>query len=223
MLTVRTLTGTSNGEHDLRRMPCTDTSDLAKTLVRLARKLLGSPTVSNTLETVTLRDRDHVDDLVLLEDGADLDRLLEKTLRKLDLVRDGSTVDLDLHEVRLLLGETSLADLGVREDAHDGAVLPDALELARDRLAVVLCVLLSVACEGLLLGAVPVLVEPTLDFVGKVGRPDGGKSAETAGSLDVANNTNNHHRWCFDDSDCLHDLTLVHLCCRASIYGHFET
>ena len=192
-------------------MPCTDTSDLAKTLVRLARKLLGSPTVSNTLETVTFRDRDHVDDLVLLEDGADLDRLLEKTLRKLDLVRDGSTVHLDLHEVRLLLGETSLADLGVREDTDDSAVLPDALELTGDGLATVLGVLLGVAGERLLLRAVPVLVEPTLEFVRKVRSPDSGESTETARSLNIANNTDDNHRRSLNDCDRLDNLTLVHL------------
>ena len=132
-------------------MPSTNTGDFAETLVRLARKLLSAPTVSDTLETVTLRNRDNIDDLVLLEDGADLDRLLEKTLRKLDLVRDGSTVDLDLHEVRLLLGETSLADLGVREDTDNGAVLPDALELTGDGLSTILSVLLRVTGECLLL------------------------------------------------------------------------
>ena len=51
-----TLTGTGNGEHDLRRMPGTDTSDLAETLVGLARKHLGAPTGGDTGETVTLGD-----------------------------------------------------------------------------------------------------------------------------------------------------------------------
>ena len=207
-----TLTGTGNGEHDLRRMPGTDTSDLAETLVGLARKLLGTPTVGDTLETVTLGDGNNVDDFVLLEDGANGDGLLEEAVRELDLVGNGATVDLDLHEVRLLLAETGLADLGVREDTDDGAVLADALELACNALATVLGGLLGVAGEGLLLRAVPVLVEPTLDFVGEVGSPDSGKSAETAGCLDVANNTNNDHRRCLDDGNSLHDLTLVHLC-----------
>ena len=154
-------------------MPSTDTSDLAKTLVGLARELLGTPTVSDTLKSVTLGDRDDVDDLVLLEDRRDLDGLFEQAVRELDLVRNRAAVDLDLHKVGLLLGEASLADLGVGKDTDDSAVLADALELASDRLATILGVLLGVAGERLLLGAVPVFVEPPLELVREMGGPDG--------------------------------------------------
>ena len=68
---VTHLTGTSNGPLDVVRMPSTDTSNLTETLVCLARKLLGTPPVGDTLETVTLGHRNDVDDLVLLEHGAD--------------------------------------------------------------------------------------------------------------------------------------------------------
>ena len=192
-------------------MPGTDTSDLAETLVGLARKLLGTPTVGDTLETVTLRHRDDIDDLILLEHAGDLHGLLEQAVREFDLVRDRTTVDLDLHEVGLLLGETGLADLGVGENTDNGAVLANALELASNRLATVLGVLLGVAGERLLLGAVPVLVEPTLELVGEVGSPDCREGAETTGSLDVADNTDNHHGGRLHNGDGLHDLPLVHL------------
>lgn len=207
-----TLTSTGNGEHDLRRMPGTDTSDLAETLVGLTRKLLGTPTVRNTLETVTLGHRNNIDDLVLLKDGADLHGLLEEAVRELDLVGDGATVDLDLHEVGPLLGEAGLADLSVRKDTDDRAVLADTLELAGNGLAAVLGVLLGVARERLLLGAVPVLVEATLELVGEMGRPDGGEGTETTRSLDVANDTDNNHGGSLDNRNRLHDLALVHLC-----------
>jgi hypothetical protein len=58
------LTGSSDGEHDLGRMPSSDTSDLSETLVGLSRKLLGTPSSGNTLESVTLGDTDDVDDLM---------------------------------------------------------------------------------------------------------------------------------------------------------------
>ena len=61
------------------------------------------------------------------------------------------------------------------EDADDGAVFLDALELARDGLATVLRVLDGIFGEGLLLRLVPVLVEAAFDFVGKMGGPDGGE------------------------------------------------
>ena len=167
--------------------------------------------MGDTLETVTLGDGDDVDNLVLLEDGADGDGLLEETLCERDLVCDGATVDLDLHEVRLLLAETGLANLCVRKNTDNGAVLGDTLELAGCEL-VVLRVLLGVAGESFLLRAVPVLVEPPLDLVGQMRGPDGGEGTETTGSLDVSNNADDHHWRCLDDGNSLHDLALVHLC-----------
>jgi len=113
-------------------MPCTDTGDLTETLVCLSRQLLGSPSGSNTLETVTLGNGNAVDHLVLLENGADLNWLLEKTVGEVNLVGDGATVDLDLHKVSLLLLERSLGDLSVGEDTDDSAVLLDALEITGD-------------------------------------------------------------------------------------------
>ena len=131
----------------------------------LARKLLGAPTVSDTLETVTLGDSNDVDNFILFEDSGDFDWLLEEAICKVDLVGDRTTVDLDLHEVCFLLTETGLADLSVCENTDDGAVFADTLEFACGGLSAVLCVLLGVAGEGLLLRAVPVLVEAAFDCV----------------------------------------------------------
>lgn len=190
---VTHLTGTGDGPLDVGRMPGTDTSDLAETLVSLARQLLGTPSGGDTVETVTLGDSDDIDHLVLLEDAVDADGLLEETVAELDLVGDGATVDLDLHKVCLLLLERGLADLSVGENTDDGAVLLDALELAGDGGAAALGVLLGVLGEGLLLALVPVLVESALDFVAQVFGPDGGERSETSGCLDVAHETNNDH------------------------------
>lgn len=187
---VTHLTSTGNSPLDVARVPGTNTSDLAETLVSLAGQLGGTPTGGNTLETVTLGDGNDIDHLVLLEDGVDLDGLLEEVAGKVNLVGDGATVDLDLHKVGLLLLDGGLADLGVGEDTDDSAVLLDALELTGDGGTGRLGVLLGVLGEGLLLGLVPVLVEATLDLVAQVLSPDGGERAETAGSLDVTDNTN---------------------------------
>ena len=85
----------------------------------------------------------------------------------------------------LLLLQRSLADLGVRENTDDSAILFDTLKLACDRGAIVLRVLLGVLGESLLLALVPVLVEAALDLIAQVLSPDGGKRTETAGSLNV--------------------------------------
>ena len=92
---------------------------------------------------MTLGDGNHVDDLVLLEHRLDVEGLLKVLLGEVDLLGDGTTVNLHLHKVRLLLLEAGLAHLSVGEHTHNGAVLSDALELARDRGAVVLRVLLA--------------------------------------------------------------------------------
>ena len=120
-------------------------------------------------------------------------------------------------------------DLGVSEDTDDSAVLLDALELAGDRGGLALSVLLSVLGESLLLALVPVLVEAALDLVAQVLSPDGGEGSQTAGSLcarispvnsphsspisrtDVANETDDNHWWCVNDSAGLNDLLLVQL------------
>lgn len=206
------MTGTSDREHNLRRVPRSDTSNLTKTLVGLTRKLLGSPTVSNTLESVTGGDTDDVDVLVLLEDGGDVDGLLEVGLGEFNLVGDRSSVDLDFHKVSLLLLETSLADLSVGEDTNDSAVLGDAFEFTGDRgFGSRFGVLLGVLGEGLLLRPVPVAVEATLDFVRKVLSPDSGEGTETTGSLDVSDDTDDDHRRSLDDGSGFDDFLLVHL------------
>jgi hypothetical protein len=56
-----------------------------------------------TLVTTTLGDTNAVNHLVLGEDGIDGDRLLELFLSPIDLLADGASVDLDLHDVSLLL------------------------------------------------------------------------------------------------------------------------
>ena len=124
-----TLTSTGDGEHDLRRMPGTDTSNLSETLVSFSWELLGSPSVSDTLETVALGDSDNIDVLVLFEDGGDINGLLEEIVGVFNLVWDGSTVHLNLHEMSLLLAQASLADLSVGKNTDDSAVFADALQL----------------------------------------------------------------------------------------------
>lgn len=169
---VAHLTGTGNGPLHVARMPRTDASNFPETLVRLAWQLLGSPTGSNAVEAVALCDSDTVDHLVLLEDGADLDRLLEQTVGEFNLVRNAAAVDLDLHQVCLLLLQWSLADLRVGKNADNGAVFLDALEFTGDGLALVLGVLLGVLGECLLLALVPVLVESSLDLIVQMLGPD---------------------------------------------------
>ncbi|KAF8372002.1 hypothetical protein PRIPAC_78431 [Pristionchus pacificus] len=78
---------------------CVD--ELEETLAGLARKLLGVPSGSHTLESLSAGNTDGVDHLVLGEDLVDED--LQTLLSPLDLVGDGPSVELDLHNVGLLV------------------------------------------------------------------------------------------------------------------------
>ena len=174
-------------------MPGTDTSNLAETLVRFARQLLGAPSGSDTIEAVTLGDSNDIDDLILLEDGVDVDFLFKQVVCKVDFLRDGATIDLDLHQVGLLLFERGLADLGMCEETHNGTVLLDAFEVAGNGCAAAFSVFLGVLGECLLLALVPVLVEAPLDLVAQVFGPYSSERTQTTRGLNVTNDTNSNH------------------------------
>ena len=153
---VTLLTGTSNGELNAGRMPSSDTSDLAETLVSLARQLLGVPTAGDTLETVTLGDTDAVDELVLLEDLVNRDLLLEVLTSPVNLLSDGSTVDLDFDDMGLLVLVAQELLLGMSDDADNSAVLLDLGQVFFDGLlSIFVLPLLGGLGESLLLGLVP--------------------------------------------------------------------
>src|SRR5262249_30250460 len=110
----------------------TNTSNFSQTLVRLSWQLLCTPSAGNTLETMTLGNRNAVNHFILLEDGVDLNGLLKQGVTEFNLICGATAVDLDLHQVCLLLLERGLADLSVGKDTDNGAVLLDALEVTSD-------------------------------------------------------------------------------------------
>jgi len=209
---VTVLTGAGDRPLNTRRMPRSNTSNLTKTLMGLAGQTSGSPTGGDTFVTLTLGDSDDVDHLVLLENGGDGDRLLEEADTELDLIGDGPSVDLDLHEMSLPLSDAKLADLGVDQQADDRAATTDAFEFLVDGVFLLLrAVLLAVFGEGLLLGFGPVLVESSSDIFGEMLGPDGCQRAKSLGSVDVSNNTNGNHRRSFQDSNRFDNFFLVEL------------
>ena len=172
---ISILASTAHGPLHMARMPRTDTSHLPQSLVRLPRQLLGAPSPRHTREPVSLGHGNTVNHLILLKDATDLNRFLKQPLPEINLLSHAAAVDLDLHQVRLLLLQRRLADLGMCEHADDGAVFLDALQFAGYRGAAGLGVLFGIFGEGLLLGFVPVFVEAAFHFVGEVLCPDGGE------------------------------------------------
>merc|ERR1719517_426432 len=84
---VSVLTSTRDLELHASRMPRSDTGDLAETTMGLARETGHTPTRHDTVDTTTLGHTDHIDHLVLLEDGLNTDLLLEQVAAEFDLLR----------------------------------------------------------------------------------------------------------------------------------------
>jgi len=206
------LTGTSNSELDSRRMPSTNTSDLAETLVRLPGQLLGVPTRSDTLSSSALGDSNDVNHLILGKNILDWDGLLKMLLCPVQLLGDTSTIQLDFHDVSLLLALFQQLHLSVADDTDDRAVLVHDLKIVLNLLlSKSILPFLTGLGECLLLGLVPVLVEPTTTFLAQVLSPDQLEGTETVGSVNVADGTDNDHWWSFNDGDRFHDFLLVDL------------
>jgi hypothetical protein len=205
---VTLLTGTGQSETASGRMPSTDTSDLSETTMRLAGKSGNTPTGDDTLGTVTASGGTDINGLTKSEDRVDVEVLLEEVLGEVNLVGDGSSVELDLAKVGHLLSQLDLADLGVGKHTHHSTVLLDAVQLKLDVLGL-LGVLLGVLGESLSLGAVPVFVESALDLIGQMLGPHGGQGAKTMGGLHVSDNTNHSHGGSLEDGDSLNTVLLV--------------
>merc|ERR1719438_201732 len=209
---VTLLTSSGHGVLDPAGMPSSNTSDLSQTLVGLPGQLLGVPPGGDALESVTLGDANNVHHLVLGEHGGDGDLFLEVIPGEGDLVSDGASVELDLHDVGLLLPPSEDLHLSVADDTDDSAVL---LHLSQILLNLLLSQVISPLGaglgEGFLLGLRPVLVEAPLGLLADVLGPDSLESPHASGGLNVSNNTDADHRRGLEDGDGLDDLLLVNL------------
>jgi len=205
---VTVLTGTRNRVLYASRVPGTNTGDLTETSVSLTWQTSGTPSGGDTFKTVTFAYTNSIDHIVLGEDSVNADLLLEEAKTPVDLLGNGTTINLNFHDVGFLLTQTQLANLGVSQDANNLAVFLHALKFGQ-HILVVLLEVGGVAGEGFLLAAVPVLVESSAYFLAQMFGPNSSESSQTTGSFDVTNKTNNHHRWGLDDSDGFNGFLLV--------------
>jgi len=215
---VSALTGAGDRPLDGRGMPGSNTGDLTETSMGLTGKSADAESLDDTLNTVTLGNTNDVKALGVLEDFADADLLLELLLGPVDLLGDGTTVNLDLHDVGLVLTEGDLADLGGADNTDGSSVLLDALKITRVMSlgGDVLVLAVNVLGESLLLGIHPVLVESALHIGVEVLSEDGSQGAGAAGGLDVANESNDLHRRALNDGDGVDDILLDGLLTLAS-------
>ena len=114
---VPVLTSAGDGVGHPSRMPGTDTGNLAETPVGLAGKAGDTPTCDNTFVTLTLGDTNDVNHFIFLKYSINRDFLLKELVAIVHLVCNGTTIDLDLHKVSLLLLQTlHLPNLKHRND-----------------------------------------------------------------------------------------------------------
>ena len=175
----------------------------------LSSKDSNTPSLDDTSVSVTLGNTNHINHLVWREDGSNWDLLLKELAAEVNLVRDGTTVDLDLNNVGLLLTDLALRNLGVHDSSDNLAVLLRSGDFSSH--LVVISVSLSILGESLLLGLVPALIETSTALIRQMLSPDRGQSAETVWCLSVTNETNANHGWCFEDGDSFGYLLLVEL------------
>ena len=136
--------------------------------------------------------------------------LLEERVAPVDLVGNGSSIDLNLHNVSSLLAEVHLTLLSVNQKTDDLAVLGQAINIGLDGVLIAADLLLIFG-EGFLFGTVPVLVESAQGFLRKMFAPDGVESTEAAGSFHITNHTDHSHLGSFDDGHGFQNFLLVKL------------
>ena len=206
---VSRLTGTGDAPSDTSGMPGSDTSDFSVTSVRFLLKMANTPSVHDTLESVSLGNSENVNDFVLSEDVVDADLLLEEILGEADLITGGfTTVDLHLEDVVLLLSQVAhKVVLSVHDSSHHSGVFADAVQLdVNFGLVLGLSLVLG---EGFLLGLNPVLVEAAESSLVEMAGPNGSQGSQASGSLDVANKTDNLQGRGLDDGNGFNFLLLV--------------
>ena len=207
---VAELTAAGDRPLDGRRMPGSDTGDLSETSMRFSVQSGDAESLDDTGHTLTLGNTDGINALRLLEDLTDANLLFELILGEVNLLGNGTTVNLDLHDVSLVLTEGKLADLSGADDTDDGSVLLDSVEVSGIVIlgVRVLILLLDVLGESLLLGLHPVLVESALDIGVHVLGEDSSKGTETTRGLNVADNSNDLHGWALNDGGGVHNILL---------------
>jgi len=203
----------ANSPLDSSGMPGSDTSDLSETSVRFSLESLASVSLDDTLHSLSSGNTDGVNALVGSEDIGNVDLLLEVVLGPLDLVSDGTTVNLDFHDVVLVLSESELADLGGAEDSDDLAVLADSVGVSGNGALVlgIELVLLGVLGEGLLGGVAVVSVHASLGVFIEVLGPDGGELSAASWCVDVTDHTDNLHGGSLNNGKSVDDILLDHL------------
>merc|ERR1711953_1666709 len=188
-------------------MPGTNTSDFAKTFVGLSREFLCVPTRGRTFESFSLGNTNDVDHFILCKGALDWNFFLKKFTGKLHLIRNGTTIDLDFHNVCLLLAPSQNGLLSMKNSTDNLAILFDLRNFFLNFfLASIIFPLETSLCKGLLLRFGPILVESTFAFNIDMLRPNCFQGSQTTWGFNIANHSDTHHRWSLKNGDSFDNL-----------------
>jgi len=133
-----------DGPQDAAGMPSPDATNFAKSLVGLARQLLGVPPGNDALEALTGGDCNGVEQFVVFKHTVHCDHLFKQRVGEVHLLRNAAAVDLDLHHVRLLLVVyplfstfvVGLLQVGVRDNSDNCCFFLKQLKFVSDYVSI---------------------------------------------------------------------------------------
>merc|ERR1719285_57394 len=161
---------------------------------------------------MTLRHTNHVYAFIHIKYTGDRNLLLKVFPGPLHLVGCATSVQLDLHNMSLLLHFTQNLHLCVSNNSDDTAVLLDLTQISLNLLlAQGIGPLGGVLGESLLLASRPILVESSLTFLSNMLSPHCLEGSQSTRGVDIPHYTNNHNRWSFEDGHSFSHLFLVTL------------
>jgi hypothetical protein len=102
---VTELTGSWDSPSNSGWMPGSDATDLSKTSMGFLLKMFDAESLHDACDSLTLGDTQDVDHFIVFENIADIDFFFEETISVVNLLCDGSSVNLDFENVILLLSE----------------------------------------------------------------------------------------------------------------------
>jgi hypothetical protein len=90
--------------------------------------MFASESLDDTLDSVSLGDSDNIEHFRVFEDAGEIEFFFEQSVGEFYFVGDGTSVNLDFHDVIFLLSLVNFLHLGGGDDSDDCAVFFDSFQ-----------------------------------------------------------------------------------------------
>lgn len=203
------VTSSRDSPSDSSRVPSSNTSHSSVTSMGLFGEMLSSVSLHDSLGSFSLSDSHDVHMIILLEHTVHSDFLFEQSSGEIHLLGHISSIDLDFHDVVLLLSEIQLVHLSSGNHSHHSSILLDSIDFHFNRLVLLVIMFLGVLGESLLLAVHPVLVESSQSVLIQLLSPDSGQGSQSSGSIHISHHSDHSHRRSLNDGHSFHHFLLV--------------